>query len=296
MQKIILYYKFVPVTDPQAVMLWQKTLCEGLGLKGRIIISAHGINGTLGGNLQALKKYAKATKLFQPFKGMMFKWSDGKVEHFPKLSVKVRDEIVTFGAADEIKVDERGVVGGGKHLSPAAVHRLIKERGDEVVFFDGRNVHEAAIGRFKDAVIPDVEYTREFLDELDDAKYDAIKEKPVVTYCTGGIRCEVLSSLMANRGFKEVYQIEGGIVKYGEKYKDKGLWEGSLRVFDDRMNMWFGETEEHIAKCVSCGVKTSNQISCHGTGCRRLMVVCEGCSIRSTHVYHAENCRETQKA
>ncbi|HEX7259656.1 MAG TPA: rhodanese-related sulfurtransferase [Candidatus Saccharimonadia bacterium] len=290
MQKIILYYKFAPVPDPQAVMLWQKTLCESLGLKGRIIISKQGINGTLGGDVSALKKYAKATKLFQPFKGTVFKWSAGTADHFPKLSVKVRDEIVTFGAADEIRVDEHGVVGGGQHLSPADVHKLVKERGGDVVFFDGRNVHEAAIGRFKNAVIPNVGHTREFREELKDAKYDAIKKKPVVTYCTGGIRCEVLSVLMKNRGFQEVYQIDGGIVKYGETYKNKGLWEGSLRVFDDRMNMWFGETDDHIANCMVCGSKTSNQENCSGNGCRMLTVICEDCLQAKATIYCSPTC------
>ena len=88
----------------------------------------------------------------------------------------------------------------------------------EVIFFDGRNAYEAQVGRFKGAMIPDVKTTPDFLAELDDPKYDAIKERPIVTYCTGGIRCEILSVLMKNRGFKEVYQIKGGIVRYGEKY------------------------------------------------------------------------------
>jgi UPF0176 protein len=100
------------------------------------------------------------------------------------------------------------------------------------VFFDGRNAHEAAIGKFKNAVVPNTFTTHDFITELESGKYDDIKDKPIVTYCTGGIRCEVLSSLMINRGFKEVYQIDGGIVKYGEVYGDDGLWEGSLRVFD----------------------------------------------------------------
>ena len=103
-----------------------------------------------------------------------------------------------------------------------------KEEGDDVVFFDGRNGFEAQIGKFKDAVVPDVATTHDFIKELDSGKYDALKDKPVVTYCTGGIRCEVLSSLMVNRGFKEVYQLDGGIVRYGETFKDQGLWEGSL--------------------------------------------------------------------
>jgi UPF0176 protein len=136
MQKVILYYKFTPLTDPEAVRLWQRTLCEKLNLTGRILLSKHGINGTLGGDIEDLKTYAKETKLFAPFKGTAFKWSDGGRDNFPKLSVKVRDEIVTFGAAKELEVDEHGVVGGGKHLKPAQVHKLVAER-DNVVFFDG---------------------------------------------------------------------------------------------------------------------------------------------------------------
>lgn len=104
------------------------------------------------------------------------------------------------------------------------------ERGDEVVFFDGRSAHEARIGKFKNAIIPDVTTTPDFINELDSGKYDHLKEKPIVTYCTGGIRCEVLSVLMKNRGFKEVYQIDGGIVRYGEEFGDDSLWEGSLYV------------------------------------------------------------------
>src|SRR3954465_241726 len=110
MQKILLYYQFTPIADPEAVRLWQKTLCEKLNLRGRILISPHGLNGTVGGELDDLKAYAKETKSFAPFKGITFKWSDGAREDFPKLSVKVRDEIVAFDAADELRVDEAGVV------------------------------------------------------------------------------------------------------------------------------------------------------------------------------------------
>src|ERR1700744_1953942 len=149
MQKIILYYKFVPIADPEAVRLWQRTLCEQLNLTGRIIIAEHGINGTLGGEVKNLKAYVKATKSYQPLKSTVFKWSEGGRSDFPRLSIKVRSEIVTFGAVEEIKVNERGIVGGGKHLKPAEVHELVKERGNDVVFFDGRNTYEAAVGKFK---------------------------------------------------------------------------------------------------------------------------------------------------
>jgi UPF0176 protein len=283
-QKIILYYKFAPITDPAAVRLWQRALCEKLNLTGRILISKHGINGTLGGEIDNLKTYAKETKAFDAFKGMAFKWSDGgRLGHadFPKLSVKVREEIVTFGAADELRVDENGVVGGGKHLKPEEVHELVKEKsktGKDVIFFDGRNAYEAKVGKFKNAVVPDARTTKDFLQELEGDKYNDIKDKPVVTYCTGGIRCEILTSLMKNRGFKEVYQMDGGIVKYGEKYGDEGLWEGSLYVFDGRMGVKFSDNAKDIGECVHCGGKTSRYTNCANVDCNELIVVCENCT------------------
>lgn len=277
MQKILLYYKFAPIADPEAVKLWQRALCEKLNLKGRIIIAEHGINGTVGGDLNDLKEYVKATKNYEAFKGIVFKWSEGNRDSFPRLSVKVRSEIVTFGAADEIQVDEKGIVGGGKHLKPHQVHELVKERGDDVIFFDGRNAYEAAVGKFKDAIVPEVDHTRDFMEELSDDKYDDIKNKPVVTYCTGGIRCEVLSMLMKKKGFNEVYQIDGGIVKYGEEYGDDGLWEGSLYVFDDRMGMKFSDKAKDIGQCVHCNAKTSNYENCANKACNKLVLMCENC-------------------
>jgi UPF0176 protein len=278
MQKIILYYKFAPLSDPEAVRLWQRSLCEQHNLKGRILISKHGINGTVGGHIDDVKAYVKATKGYAPFKGTQFKWSDGTGADFPRLSIKVRDEIVSFGVADEIEVDEKGVVGGGKHLKPQQVHELVEKHGDDVVFFDGRNAYEAAVGKFKNAVVPDTRTSKDFVRELESGKYDDIKDKPVVTYCTGGIRCEILSSLMKNRGFKDVYQMDGGIVKYGEKYKDEGLWEGSLYIFDDRMNMRFSEKSKDIGVCVHCQGKTSNYENCSNVVCNNLVLICENCA------------------
>ncbi|HZM63550.1 MAG TPA: rhodanese-related sulfurtransferase [Candidatus Saccharimonadales bacterium] len=277
MQKILLYYTFAPIADPESARLWQRALCEKLNLRGRILISKHGINGTVGGDIDDLKAYAKTTKEFPAFKKMVFKWSDGSREHFPKLSIKVRDEIVTFGAADEIKVDDKGIIGGGKHLKPEQVHELVEKYGKDVVFFDGRNAYEAAVGKFKGAVVPATRHTRDFVKDLEGDKYADIKEKPVVTYCTGGIRCEVLSMLMKNRGFTDVYQIDGGIVKYGEKYGDEGLWEGSLYVFDDRMGLKFSDKAKDIGICIHCSGKTSNYENCALKSCNNLVLICNDC-------------------
>jgi len=277
MQKILLYYKFTPIADPEAVKLWQRALCQRLNLKGRILIAEHGINGTVGGDINDLKAYVKETKNYPAFKGIVFKWSEGGRDDFPRLRVRVRPEIVTFGAADEIQVDEKGIVGGGKHIKPKEIHDLVDKHGKDVIFFDGRNAYEAAVGKFKDAIVPAVDVTREFTKELEDPKYNDIKDKPIVTYCTGGIRCEVLSMLMKKRGFKDVYQIDGGIVKYGEEFGDDGFWQGSLYVFDDRMGMKFSDQAIDIGECVHCGGKTSNYENCANKACNKLVLICDGC-------------------
>jgi UPF0176 protein len=276
--KIILYYGFAPVADPKAVMLWQKTLCQSLNLKGRILISKHGINGTLGGDMEGLKKYARATKEYPGFGKIDFKWSDGLGDDFPKLSVKVRKELVAFTTPEEVKVEKSGVVNGGKHLKPQQVNELVEQRGDDVVFFDGRNAYEAKVGRFKDAVIPDIKTTKDFVAELDSGKYDHLKEKTVVTYCTGGIRCEILTKVMKERGFDKVYQIAGGIVRYGEKYADSALWQGSLYTFDKRMVIDFSESSELIGKCDTCSEPTKQFYNCANVFCHNLFLLCQRCS------------------
>ena len=278
LQKIILYYGFAPISDPEAVKLWQQNLCENLGLKGRILISKHGINGTLGGDMFALKKYVKTTKQYSGFKKIDFKWSMGTGNDFPKLRVRVRDELVAFNAPDAITVTERGVTNGGKHLKPKAVDQLVADRGDEVVFFDGRNAFEAKIGKFKNAIVPDVQTTHDFVAEIKSGKYDHIKDRPVVTYCTGGIRCEILSAVMIENGFKEVYQIDGGIVRYGESQGDSSLWEGSLYVFDDRLNINFTEDAKTIGECEKCSKPTSRFRNCTALGCRDLILLCDSCA------------------
>lgn len=283
--KIILYYAFAPVPDPEAARLWQRELCEANGLRGRIIISPHGINGTLGGELAALKRYARRTREYAPFRGIDVKWSDGTgldahglSLDFPRLSVKARGELVAFGAADELRVDADGVRGGGQRLTPDEVHELVSRRGD-AVFFDGRNAIEAEIGRFRGAVVPSTSTTHDFIAELDSGRYDDLKERPVITYCTGGVRCEVLSALMRRRGFREVYQLDGGIVRYGERFGNDGLWEGSLAVFDGREHVEFGAPGEAalLGRCRACGTPTHDMRNCADASCRERFVACRDC-------------------
>lgn len=276
--KIVLFYVFTPLPDPEAIRLWQQTLAASNNLNGRILISEHGINATVGGELENVKKYVRGTRGYAPFKNADIKWSEGLGDDFPRLSVKVRSEIVTFGAPEELKVDDGGVVGGGVHLSPQQVHELVDSRGEDVVFFDGRNAFEAQIGKFKNAVVPDVDTTKDFVAQLDSGQFDHLKKSPVVTYCTGGVRCEVLSSLMKARGFEEVYQLDGGIVRYGETFGDDALWEGSLYVFDKRMKIDFSDHTSVIGRCTVCANPTSRYQDFDDDDGRGLRLVCVDCA------------------
>jgi UPF0176 protein len=213
------------------------------------------------------------------------------------MSVKNRRELVGFkNSDDEFDVDMDGVIGGGEHIKPHEVNEMVEKYGDDVVFFDGRNAHEALIGKFKNAVVPNTNTSRDFIAELESDKYDDIKDKKVITYCTGGIRCEVISAMMKKRGFTDVYQIDGGIVKYGEAYGDDGLWEGSLRVFDKRMTVNFSDKAKTIGECVHCSGKTSNFENCAHMECNDLVLVCENCKENPDLLFHAEVCREKHES
>lgn len=275
--KVLLYYCFTPLADPDAIRLWQRDLCESLGLGGRIIVAPHGINGTVGGELSAVKKYWRKIRGFAPFRDIDFKWSEGSgPDDFPRLKVRVRNELVGFGAPDEVAVGRHGVQGGGQHLTPEQLHELVGQK--QVALFDGRNKWEADIGRFTGAIVPDTRTSHDFVRELESGKYDHLKDQPVVTYCTGGVRCEVLSAMMIKRGFQEVYQLQGGIVRYGEKYGDSGLWQGSLYVFDNRKAVTFSAEPAVIGRCSQCGAPSSRMENCLSPACTVESVVCDGCA------------------
>ena len=289
MEKIILFYKFVPVADPTMCVRWQTELCKRLGRTGRVIISEQGINGTLGGPLDALLAYKRSMNETDQFRGIDYKWTAGSGADFPKLSVKARPELVAFGRPDLVEVDDNGVVNGGVHLKPRQLNELMTERGDDVVFFDGRNAYEAEIGKFNNAIVPDVNTTHDFIDALDNEALAQFKDRPIVTYCTGGIRCEVISAAMKDRGFNEVYQLDGGIVKYVEKYGEAGHWKGSVYTFDKRMVVDFGQETSTLGACDTCGDDEKIFVNCVEPPCKERFLRCETCCRSDQHcVAHRE--------
>jgi UPF0176 protein len=272
MNKIILYYLFVPVPDPETVREWQRELCARLGLRGRIIVAPHGINGTLGGSIDQVKAYVKAMNKHHLFKGIAYKWSDGGAGDFPRLSVKVRPELVTLAPDETFDVYK-----STKGLSPKQWHTYMQEHPD-VLVLDARNAYESDIGVFdaKRLVAPKIAAFKEIKKTLETLP----KDKPILTYCTGDVRCEYLSAYMKHKGFSEVYHLDGGIVKYGQAYKDAGKWKGKCFVFDKRMALAFSQEGADIGHCSHCQEKTSRHVNCTEPSCHDLVLVCETCEAR----------------
>lgn len=251
-------------------MFWQRALCEKLGLKGRIIVAEQGINGTVGGTIENVKAYVREMNKHPKFKGIQYKWSEGSAEDFPRLSVKVRTELVTL-APDE----EFDVFNSSKGLKPKAWHDYLAKHPDAIVL-DARNDYESEIGAFNvnNVVKPKIKNFRDIKSEVEKLP----KDKPILTYCTGDVRCEYLSAYMKHKGFPEVYHLDGGIVKYGETFKDEGFWEGKCFVFDKRLNVGFSDKSKDIGVCVHCQKQTSNHENCANVACNRLVLVCEDCA------------------
>lgn len=282
MEKIILFYKFVPVDDPITTMFWQRNLCERLNLKGRLIIAKHGINGTLGGNVKDVKQYIRDMNQHPLFTDIEYKWSEGSREDFPRLSVKVRPELVTL-APDE----QFDVFNSTKGLRPKQWHEYLQKHPDTIVL-DARNDYESDIGVFKskNVIKPKIKTFREIKFQLEKLP----KDKPILTYCTGDIRCEYLSAYMKHKGFNEVYHLDGGIVKYGQKFGDDGLWEGKCFVFDRRLNVAFSDASKDIGTCIHCGGKTSNHENCANKSCNRFVLMCAECLNAKGNQYCCEEC------
>ena len=277
MQKIILYYKFTPIQDPNLIKLWQLELCLRLNLRGRIIISPIGINGTLGGDIQDLKAYKNQTSKVDLFKDIEYKWSSGKREHFPKLSVKTRDEPVTLESENQFNQ-----FNSTKGLTSKQWHDFL-EKNPNTVVLDARNEYESEIGHFrvKNLIRPKIKTFKEIKKTLKDMP----KDQTILTYCTGDIRCEYLSAYMQESGFSNVQHLRGGIIKYGQKYKDEGFWQGKCYVFDGRMKIEFSKQAIDIANCLVCDKSTSEQVNCDD--CNRQLVVCSDC--QKNPYYHCQN-------
>lgn len=272
----LLYYKIVTIKNPVKEVEIHKEICVALGLKGRILIGDYGINGNIGGTKEQIELYKAYMNQHRLFKRIDWKEHTTEFLPFPKLRVRYRDEIITTEIKDHIDWTKRG-----KHVDRDTFHQWLV-RGEKMVLIDMRNDYEWDIGRFKDSIRPPVAYFRDLKDQM--SYYDQFKDAKVVMYCTGGIRCEPASALFVAHGFdpKRTYQLEGGIVKYAEKYGNAGFFEGKCFTFDDRMALRVNmtDTEEIVGKCAVCGTACDTYRNCIYKDCNKLFIGCDICHTR----------------
>ena len=270
MNKIILFYKYIEISYPKQVMKWQKKVCQELGLKGRILISHEGINGTLGGTVAHLEIYKKIMSEHALFADIDFKESTGGPECFPRLAVKVRNEAVTLG----IPYDKLTPHNGGQHLSPTETHELLTQNPQDLVILDARNNYEWAIGKFENAITPDIDNFRDLPHYLDE-NLDQFKDKQVLMYCTGGIRCERATAYLNEKNVaKKVYQINGGIHRYVEEYPD-GFFRGKNYVFDGRIAVKIND--DILGSCAMCQKPCDDYYNCLNALCNKHFIGCTQC-------------------
>ncbi len=269
----ISFYKYWPIGNPQLFRDHLYLSLDPIGVLGRIYVANEGINAQISvptSNLQIFKETLFQITFLDGVRLNTAVEDNGK--SFIKLIVKVRPKIVADGLNDP----DFNSWDYGQHLSAEAFNQKISE--PETILVDMRNHYESEVGHFENAIIPDVDTFKEELDYVVDLLADK-KDKPVVMYCTGGIRCEKASAWLKHNGFKDVYQLEGGIIKYARDAKEQGLpnkFIGKNFVFDERL----GEriTEDVIAHCHQCGTSWDTHVNCKNVGCNLLFIQCPACS------------------
>jgi len=270
MGTILLFYKYVDIENPIQIQAWQKALCAKLGLTGRIILATEGINGTVGGTDEAAQAYVDAMNAHPLFGGIDFKTAPGGSQAFPRMRISVKREIVHLG------IDPKALTAdqGSQHLTPEQVHELLSNPPADLVVLDGRNNYEAAIGKFENAIAPDIRYFRQFPEYIDQ-NVDQFKDKTVFMYCTGGIRCERASAYLETKKVaKKIYQLEGGIHRYVEKFP-QGFFRGKNYVFDSRITVKVND--DVLSSCLNCTTPSDEYFNCLNALCNKHFTSCPSC-------------------
>lgn len=283
---VLAYYVIEEVSDPAKVVKEHKAFLEKLDSAGRIYVSKEGVNAQLSlaeGDVSPYLDYLKSDPLY--------KTADVKIhpaaEHaFAKLTVKERDQLCAIDT--DVDFSERG-----DHISAAEWKEKLENRDENTIVIDVRNNYESEVGYFEGAIKPDLESFREFPEFA-----KALREKfnpettTVLMYCTGGIRCEYYSPIMKKEGFKKVYQLNGGVIRYGIE-EGNHLWHGKLFVFDDRLVVDINKLKnDDIGHCHDCGCQTSKYYNCANMDCNKLFLSCQKCA-STNHGCCSYKCLET---
>jgi UPF0176 protein len=283
--KVISFYKYVNIENPKAMAKEHLVWCLEIGIKGKVYLAEEGISGSVFGDEKATSKYKDQLKKYNAFKDIWFKETPTDKIAFSKMHVRVKDEIVNSGLSDT-KIEH-----AAPKLTPEELLKFYEDKKDFIIV-DARNWYESKIGKFKNAITPQITHFREWPKVVESLKQ--YREKTIITYCTGGIRCEKASAYMREHGFKDVYQIDGGILNYIQTFPDT-YWEGGMFVFDDRRVFESNTKEElkHIANCHFCDESTSYHINCHNIDCDKIIVCCHNCKVEKEYCC-SDECRASK--
>ncbi|GGG39356.1 UPF0176 protein [Croceivirga lutea] len=283
----ISFYKYAHIRNTTIFRNHMFLAWDALDVLGRIYIANEGINAQLSvpaKKFDAFKLHLDSISFLENVRLNIAIEQDNK--SFLKLKVKVRHKIVADGLND----DSFDVTNKGIHVGAQEFNKLIADPNSVVV--DMRNHYESEIGHFENAVTPDVDTFRDSLDLIEQNLAEHKEDKNLVMYCTGGIRCEKASAYYKHKGFKNVYQLEGGIIEYTRQVRDKGLenkFKGKNFVFDHRR----GEriSDEVIANCHQCGKPCDTHVNCANEACHLLFIQCEDCA-KSMNNCCSDKCKE----
>ncbi|MGE7925317.1 rhodanese-related sulfurtransferase [Viridibacillus arvi] len=265
--RVLLYYFYTTIEDPEAFAAEHLAYCKSIELKGRILVASEGINGTVSGTVEQTDAYMAHMKADPRFDGIVFKIDDSEQHAFKKMHVRPRPELVNLSLEDDVNPHEIT----GNYLEPAEF--LEKMQEENTVIVDARNTYEFDVGHFKGAIRPDIETFRDLPDWIRDNK-ELLEGKQILTYCTGGIRCEKFSGWLKREGFEDVSQLHGGIVTYGKDPVAKGqLWDGQCYVFDERLTVPVNQVEHVIVgRDHFDGEPCERYINCSNPECNKQII------------------------
>jgi UPF0176 protein len=269
--QVLLYYNFTPVPDPAAERDAMEAFCQAHGLLGRILIAPEGLNGTVSGPRPDIRAYMDWMAQHPVFHATEWKIDDVPGHTFLKLHVRVRPEIVHLGVEDldmTMPVDN--------YVEPEQWREILKSDDPDIVILDARSNYETEVGRFRNALTLDIENFRDLPAALE--SLEAYKDKKIYTYCTGGIKCEKVSRLMLQRGFQEVYQLHGGIIRYGHEAAGEDF-DGACYVFDQRVVVPVNAVNpQPVGHCKVCDKPSEKMINCANPDCNDHFIICADCA------------------
>lgn len=274
--RVLLYYKYVPIEDPVTFAQEHLAACKEIGLKGRILVSDEGINGTCSGTIEQTEAYMDMMKADDRFADMVYKIDEAEGHAFKKMHVRPKKEIVHLGLADDINPNELT----GKYLSPKEFFEQMQ--AEDTIVIDARNDYEFDLGHFRGAIRPDIRNFRDLPDWMLENR-EMFEGKKVLTYCTGGIRCEKFSGWLVREGFEDVAQLHGGIATYAKDPEVKGqLWDGQMYVFDERIAVPINQVEHVVVgKDHFTGEPCERYVNCANPDCNDKIL----CSEENEHKY-----------